>query len=125
MKDMRNVSKQMERFYQIAMIAAKMSTCRFPMACILVKGSRVISVAVNVIRSHPKQDRYGDHCISIHAELNAILLAQSDVTGSTAYVARRNGTRTSKPCPVCQVYMKEARIARAIYWNKGLEVIEL
>lgn len=121
----RNVSKQTERFYQIAMIAARMSTCRFQMGCILVKGSRIISVASNVIKTHPTRKSYGDHCISIHAELNAILLAQTSVVGATAYVARVNGTQSSKPCPTCQMYLQQAGITRAIYWNDEIRILEL
>jgi deoxycytidylate deaminase len=107
------------------MITARMSACRFQMGCIIVKGSRILSVATNVIKTHPTRKNYGDHCISIHAELNAILLAQTDVVGATAYVARVNGTQSSMPCPTCQMYLKQSGISRAIYWNNEIKVLEL
>ena len=119
-----NVSRTMMQHYQLAMKIANLSTCHFPMGCIIVKGSRVLSIGYNTIRTHPKQNTYGAHCISIHAELSAILSSQCSIKGSTIYVARVNGRKTSKPCKACYDYMYEAEISKMVYYDGNQIVIE-
>ena len=96
---------------------AKLSMCHFPMGASIVKSGRVLSIACNVLSTHPKQVEYNEYCISIHAELNAILLAQTDLTGATIYVARLNGNKNSKPCITCQEIIRRAGITKMVYFE--------
>jgi len=76
------------------------------MAAIVVRGGSVVSAEVNIDRKH--------------AEARAIRPHQN-LIGCDIYVARSNG-RVSKPCPACQVLIKEAGIRRMIYigWDGSI-----
>lgn len=50
-------------------------------------------------------------CISIHAEVNAVLFSKADVAGATAYI-------TDPPCPNCRKVLMGAGLDRAV-WPDG------
>lgn len=50
-------------------------------------------------------------CVSIHAEVNAVLFSKGDVTGATVYI-------TDPPCPNCRKTLMGAGLARAV-WPGG------
>lgn len=94
------------------------------MGAVIAKGGRILSIAPNVISTHPKQVEYNEYCISIHAELNAILLAQCSIKGSTIFVARINGNKNSKPCITCQEFIRRASIAKMVYYEDNQIKVE-
>lgn len=51
-------------------------------------------------------------CISVHAEVNAVLFSKGDVAGATAYI-------TDPPCPNCRKVLMGAGVARAV-WPEGV-----
>lgn len=104
-----------ENFYSLTLKIAGTSQCHYRMGAIIVKGNRILAVGVNVVKTHPIVTKnYQDHCVSIHAELNAIIRAQTDIIQSTLYVAR-DGGKVSKPCTACQELMKLAGIRTMVY----------
>ena len=101
--------------YDLTYRIADTSQCHYKMGAIIVKGNRVLSVGVNQIKTHPAIAKtYDDYCVSIHAELAALLRNKTDVTGATMYVAR-NGGKVSKPCKSCMVYIRMAGIKYIVY----------
>lgn len=106
--------------YDLALQVAKLSQCRYRLGAVIVKGSRVLSVGCNVLKSHPVHREYPPHVISIHAEHSAILKATTDVSGATVFVARLGGNKTSKPCPFCLAVLVEAGIRDIVYFDKQL-----
>jgi deoxycytidylate deaminase len=102
-------------FYDLCHKIAATSECRYKMAAIIVQGSRTISVGINRIKTHPiMASNYSSHCISIHAELDALLRAQTNKKGSTLYVARYGGS-VSKPCTSCMELIYLARVKYIVY----------
>jgi deoxycytidylate deaminase len=88
------------------------------MASIITRGAIVQSVGVNRLKTHPLIEKsYGAHCISIHAELDALLRNKGYSDSATLYVAR-DGGRESKPCSVCMEYIRTARIKYIVYSTK-------
>lgn len=73
------------------------------MASVLVRGGRVLSLAVN----SPAWGR--------HAE-SRTLAKISDTIGSTIYVMRSN-RRISKPCHMCEELLRLRGVKKAIYIN--------
>lgn len=51
-------------------------------------------------------------CISIHAEVNAVIYARRDLRGCTAYI-------TDKPCPTCDKVLRGAGIKRIVWIDMG------
>ena len=98
---------------------AMMSTLRYQIGASIYVGSRHISSAYNVMKTHPDHKRfYRQHCISIHAEHNAILAAPCSVEYGTLYVIRFKG-ETSKPCDGCMQLIRHAGIHAMVYTFEG------
>jgi deoxycytidylate deaminase len=118
---MNTTNQDLER-YELARELAGNSECRFKMGAVIFR-HKPIATGINVIKTHPDHKRYGKHVISIHAEHRAILRSRTSVNGATLYVARDGGD-TSKPCPACMAYMREAGIYAVVYLDKGTVVKE-
>lgn len=104
--------------YHLAKEVAKLSDCRFKLGAALYTGKRMMSIACNVLKSHPEHTRkYAANVISIHAEHRAILLSRGNVKGAVMYIARNGGKEISNPCLSCRIYMKEAGIKTIVYFN--------
>lgn len=89
------------------------------MAALIYSGSRQISAAVNVLKSHPDHMVYYPEWVcSIHAEHAAVLKARSSVKGATVYVARYGGDN-SKPCDGCTRLMQQHGIRYVVYMQQG------
>lgn len=89
------------------------------MAALIYQGSRPISAAVNVLKSHPDHLLYYPEWVcSIHAEHAALLKSRTATEGSTIYVARYQGL-TSKPCDGCIKVMKRFGVSRVVYMQDG------
>lgn len=109
------------KHYNLAYLVAKSSQCRYKFGAVIAYRSNVFSVACNIIKTHPVQKRYKPHCISIHAELYAILKASGDINGATMYIARYmlNGDEgLSKPCATCLELIKESGIRQIVYMSR-------
>lgn len=88
----------------------------------LDKQFRILSFGENSFeKTHPKQKlaahKVGnDHRIYLHAEMQAILRARSDIYA--IYIARfdKNGSpKLAKPCPMCELAILEAGIKKVMY----------
>lgn len=91
----------MNRWYSLALRLCAESTHTTRMACVIVKGGRVLALATNRAEQHQ------------HAEARA-LRQKGDFTGATVYVARE-GRRMSRPCELCCAGLKAAGVIRAVY----------
>jgi len=89
-------------------------------AVITNRKGTIISSGVNVRKTHPVQARHArfinpDACF-LHAEISALVKCREKP--HTLYVARilRDGTTAlAKPCPICQLAIKEAEIDTVVY----------
>lgn len=72
------------------------------MACVVVKGGAVLAMEANGEAGRG------------HAEARA-LRPHRDFRGSTVYIVRLNGKKTSKPCPGCTKIIKEAGVASVVF----------
>ncbi|QWU18452.1 hypothetical protein KP014_19975 [Paenibacillus sophorae] len=87
-------------------------------ACV-VKGGRLVNVGVNTNKKgrliDPLYEEKG-----CHAELMALCsLSEEQVRGSVLYVAgwsKGNNIVNSKPCPICQQYIKKFDL-KAVYYS--------
>ena len=102
-----------------------MSTLRYQMGASIYTGSKHISSAVNVMKTHPDHRRYyGTRCITIHAEHGTLLGARTSVEYGTIYVARFKG-ETSRPCEGCMILLEHQGIENMVYMWRGRIVKEL
>jgi deoxycytidylate deaminase len=99
-----------------------MSECRYKFGAVIAKGKIVVSVGVNIFKTHPVYKNYGSYVNSIHAEYYALLKA-GDVTGCTMYIARQSINPHSKPCKVCRQLIKESGI-REICYHDGKQLVK-
>lgn len=110
--------------YDLALDVAKASELRYKIGAVIYRGKTRISLATNVLKSHPEHaKRYGPHVISIHAEHRALLLARTSVEGATIYIARYGGRGIAKPCDNCRTYLLESGIAYMVYYN-GVQIVK-
>lgn len=130
-----------EYFIEIAKVVASRSTCiRRKYGAVIVKNNKIISTGYNgspkgaincidsgtcvrEIKNIPKGERY-ELCESVHAEQNAIIQASlADMQDSTIYIfgfdAPSGEIATSTPCLLCQRMIKNAGIAKVVYYDKN------
>lgn len=117
------MSKRIQRLLEFAYQKTFDSEHRFPMAAILVKKNKVISVGMNRHKTHPKQKRrisedgivFGKN--KIHAELDCLIRSPVEVDGSMMVVVRRNATGVglAKPCVNCEELLREYGVKRVIF----------
>lgn len=105
---------------------AKTSPSKFRIGCIVTnKRGQVISSGVNLmLKSHPKQAEYSarvgkDECIYLHAEIAALIKCREEPHAIyVARVTKDNKSALAKPCPICQLAIKEAGV-KIINWTTG------
>jgi deoxycytidylate deaminase len=97
------------------------------LAAVLVRGGTVLSVGYNKRGTNGFVEHYADvargrrdYCMSIHAEMGAVLLARgkSNLRGAKIYVARVRsvpGVGLAQPCEICQHVLFNYGVTRAIY----------
>lgn len=96
----------------------------------LFAGSKLVSIGFNTYsKSRPGNEFHNQgnsYCKSIHAEQTALLKYRKHYTNIntipkfTLYVVRytNNGSKgCSKPCPMCQKFMREFGINEVVYFN--------
>ena len=108
----------------LAIKVAESSKSRKKVGALLIHKNKVITQAVNQdTKSHPLQAKFAqmvglDEKIYLHAEMSALVKCKSDV--DTIVVARLGGhnhdeIRNAKPCPICQLAIKQAGIEHIYY----------
>lgn len=69
------------------------------------------------IKEFTDYDSGPGRCISIHAEVNAVLFSKGDVAGATVYI-------TDPPCPTCRKVLMGAGLERAVWPEGSLDLTE-
>jgi dCMP deaminase len=109
-----------QSFFRLArQVALYSNHPEYQFGAVIVKGSRVVSLACNKYKTHPKAKSQFNR---IHAELGAIINAKTDLQGASIYVYRqtRHGVPAlAKPCKHCQAVIKESGIKVVFYSGDG------
>lgn len=112
----------MQRYHQLAQNTLRDSTNKEKVFAVLEKNGRPISTATNCYtKSHKAQRDYARRAgypakVYLHAEISAII--KSRCHGDTMYIYRLNKKGEllpSKPCPVCQLALKELHIKQVYH----------
>ena len=133
-----------EYFLDIAKAVGRRATClRRRYGAIIVKDKIIISTGYNGAPrgeancidtgicererlNVPKGQNY-ELCVAVHAEQNAIINADPQrLEGADIYIVGFNadGTLASgKPCLLCRRMLRNARLARAIYYEKDGSIV--
>jgi deoxycytidylate deaminase len=111
-----------ESLEKVALDAALSSPSRRRIGAVLVRKSKVVATAVNLeTKSHPLQKRLAERVglgpkIYLHAEINALIKAREDAdTVVVARVDREGNPKLAKPCPICQLALKESGVVLVHY----------
>ena len=105
-----------------AIATAKSSPSKKQVGALLLNKNKVIVAATNLeTKSHPIQAKFAERVglhekIYLHAEIAALVKCREDV--DTIIVARVNPQgklRMARPCPICQLALKEAGITHVHY----------
>lgn len=111
-----------EKFFDKAICAAEMSDSSKQVGAILLKNNKIISIGVNKDKkTHPLQASLAERVglrekIYLHAEISALVKAKKEC--DTIVVARVNPQgklRMAKPCPICEMALKQAGITNIYY----------
>lgn len=112
---------------------AKSSTSKKQVGALLLNRNRVVMAATNLEnKSHPVQAKFANKAglkekIYLHAEIAALIKCKEQA--DTIIVARVNcfdNLRMAKPCPICQLALKEAGISKVYYsTNHGFKFFNL
>jgi len=106
---------------KLAIEEAKQSTHPlFKLGCVIFKKKIIISTGRNYnLKSrkslHPKFTRWKN---SVHAEVDAIINAKTDLKNCCLFVVRinkKNNFLLAKPCQQCQQYIKHVGIKKIYY----------
>jgi deoxycytidylate deaminase len=123
----RRVLRRDRRFWGLAYEIAKRSTCRYQFGAVLARGKTIRASGCNQIKTHPLMQRYGNYCISIHAEARTLLRAQKGTQGATLYVARSHLVQKSSfPCSICLDLARKAGVVAIVFRdNTSIRKIKL
>lgn len=112
------LTKKDKYFLQRAMGLALASQERHKHGSIIIRQGRVISWGINSLRNHPSVCSDPKAQAGRHAEREAIRKANTNLEGSTLYVARTNREGqplNSKPCKACAEAIKKAGIKKVVW----------
>lgn len=117
------------KFITIALEEAKKGDHKQRVGCVIFDKKKIISYGHNTCQRsakklHPKFQRYP---FSVHAEVDAILKAKTDLKGMSALVIRinnKNQFRLSKPCKNCLKYLYYVGIKKIFYSVNNYPYIE-
>lgn len=103
-------------FFRLCKKAASKSNYEtHKLGAIIVKNGKPVSVGWNKKTTHPLSTyRFQNQ----HAEFHAIIKSPVDVSGATIYLYRedRDGNlATSKPCSICEEFLRQKNIKRVVY----------
>jgi tRNA(Arg) A34 adenosine deaminase TadA len=127
---MANIATIMRIANNLCSDATTLDSNRFRVAAIVTdKRGKIISQATNSYnKTHPLQKEYADKVnrptkIFLHAEIAALVKCRH--IPHTIYVSRffRDGKMAlAKPCPVCEMALREAGVKKVIYTTeKGIK----
>lgn len=112
---------------------AKSSTSKKQVGALLLNRNRVVMAATNLEKkSHPVQAKFANKAglrekIYLHAEIAALIKCKEQA--DTIVVARVNcfdDLRMAKPCPICQLALREAGIEKVFYsTNHGFKFLRV
>lgn len=112
-----------EKLIQVAIDESKKSDGKQQIGCIITdKKGKVISSGYNKpTKSHPFQDTYATKAgrpekIYLHAEIDALVKCR--IEPHTIYIGRElkfGGYGMSKPCPICELAIRESGIIKIVY----------
>jgi deoxycytidylate deaminase len=91
------------------------SDYKIKMGCVIVTHGKPISVGFNCQKSHPQKV---SRCACVHAEVSALISADTSVNGGIAYIyrERKDGSLgLARPCNNCYVSLKKAGIKKIVY----------
>jgi dCMP deaminase len=117
------------KFINLAIDEAKKGDHKQKVGCIIFDKKKIVSYGHNTSQRsarklHPKFQRYP---FSVHAEVDAILKAKTDLKGMSILVIRvnrRNEFRTAKPCKNCLKYLYHVGIKKIFYSINNYPYIE-
>jgi len=111
-----------DNLYDFAIEVAKSSPSKKKVGAVLLNKNKVVVSATNLeTKSHPIQARFAERVglhqkIYLHAEISALVKCREEC--DTIIVARVNPQeklRNSRPCPICELALKEAGITKIHY----------
>jgi deoxycytidylate deaminase len=101
-------------------------------AATLDKRGRVIAIGENSsIKTHPLMQYYSclvkdKHKIYLHAEISALVKSQREVETLVVVRVNKHGKMAlAKPCSVCQLAIKDARVKKIFYSTEKETLISL
>jgi len=107
-------------FFRLARNASLDSCHRVKVGAVVAIHGKPVSACCNIDKSHPLFTQ-SEKCQSIHAEIKAILSANTSVKGATVYVYRETCDglpALARPCNSCYQFMKKHHIKR-VYYTTG------
>ncbi len=108
--------------HDFAVSIAMTSTSRRRVGAVLYNKNKVVATATNIeTKSHPLQAYFAERVglgekIYLHAEIAALIKCKQEC--DTIVVARVNAQdklRMAKPCPICELALKEAGVSNIYY----------
>ncbi len=90
---------------------------------------RIIGLKTNSYKTHPRMTelsratRWGDRKIFLHAEVATLVSVSQPVHTIIIARIRKDGSLAlAKPCPLCQLAIKEAKVKRTYFTNEHGEL---
>ena len=120
------MKKQLKILDKAIEIASLLEGNKYKLCAIITdKRNKILSIGVNsFVKTNPLQKKYADRLgepdkMFIHAEIGAIINLPYGSKPHNIYVARVNRKKSflAKPCPICQLALKEIGIEN-IYYTK-------
>ena len=105
-------------FFRIARLASLKSSYRVKVGCVIALHGVPVSIGFNRVKSHPRSAK---RCKTLHAEMDAIISAQTSLDGGIAYVYRERADGSlglSRPCLSCYKALSQAGIKKIYYSTK-------
>jgi len=107
-------------------IAKKSKSESHRVGCVITnKKGKIISIGFNSeTKTHPEQAKFalmnGEiNKIFLHAEIHALVRCRDNpYTIHVARLTKGGNVGIAKPCPICQLAIKKAKIKKVIYTNK-------
>jgi len=118
-----------KRIIDVAVSEARKSTYEHRVGCVIFKKSRVVSRGHNYSLKKRKKlnPRFQKWKGSVHAEVDAIINARTELKGCDLLVVRINRKdefRLSRPCKECQKYIEHVNIRKIFYSINNYPYVE-
>ena len=118
------------RWIKLAVKEAEKSTYHQRMGAVVFNKGQFISSGHNypnrsIYRHHPKFRKFPQ---TVHAEVDAIINAKTDLKGSSIIVIRINKQKKlmlAKPCKYCLMYLEHVGIKKIYYTINSYPYVEL